>query len=68
MTTKVDTYSKEWKDECWNRHLARVKNLKEAKTQTIRKAIFEKIAKDSSYLSAKEAWNAAFPKEQNKKR
>ena len=53
MTTKVDTYSKEWKDECWNRHLERVKNLKEAKTQTIRKAIFEKIASDSSYLSAK---------------
>lgn len=56
----MDKASNEWRLECLARHQARVAELKAAKTQKQRVDLFTKYTKEVSYLSAREAWNAAF--------
>lgn len=56
----VDTSSLEWRLECLARHRDRVAELKAAKTQKQRVALFTKYAEEVSLFSAREAWNAAF--------
>lgn len=56
----MDKASNEWRLECLARHLARVAELKAAKTQKQRVALYTKYAEEVSLFSAREAWNAAF--------
>lgn len=67
MTAATDTYGKEFKQECWDRHIAMVDQLKNAKSQPARLAIFKQIEEEKNIHVAREVWRYAFPKEDKKK-